>query len=115
MLARFVVQLARNPAPFLLLRLKHPFGQQPMRRLRLLQLGNLLLRGFRLLALSDVSGNGGRPDHVAVWRLKWRHGHGDIDDGPVFPPTLRLVVRHRFAAPNMLHDCGHFVFGSRWQ
>ena len=40
-LTRFVVQLARNPAPLLFLRLKHPFEQQPMRRLRLLQSGNL--------------------------------------------------------------------------
>ena len=40
-LTRFVVQLARNPAPLLFLRLEHPFEQQPMRRLRLLQSGNL--------------------------------------------------------------------------
>src|ERR1700730_19068325 len=59
-LTRFIVQFARNPAPLLFLRLKHTFEQQPMRRLRLFQSGDLHTSSVSLLALSDVAPHGGR-------------------------------------------------------
>src|ERR1700730_14337910 len=84
-----------------------------MRCLSLFQSSNARTSGFSLLALSDVARHGGRANNLATTRLDQRHGDGDVDDGPVLPLTLRLVMLHLLTAPKPFHDRGHLVFRSR--
>jgi hypothetical protein len=70
-LTRFIVQFPRNPAPLLLLRLKHTFEQQPMRRLSLFQSGNLQTSGLSLLALGDVATDDGHSNDFAIAGTDW--------------------------------------------
>src|SRR6202521_5296312 len=84
-----------------------------MRRLRIFQSSNVRTIGFSLLALSDVARPGGRANNLATTRLDRRHGDGDVDDRPVLPPTLRLVMLHLLTASKPFHDRGHLVFRSR--
>src|ERR1700730_12090028 len=57
-LTRFIVQFARNPAPLLLLRLKHTFEQQSIRSFSGFQPSMVRTSAFSLPALSDVARHG---------------------------------------------------------